>query len=268
MSKYSTLTRLIIICVITMFFSVGYVSANETVVKTLLAKRGKLILDDNGSQSRGGDIDAHFEDGIFLRAKLGIWNRSTEDKNVWRSTFKEGMGHPPVAGYKNLKANNLIVEVTFRWGEITEPWQNRFIRIAADQRPQRNGHIVSAWANTNSRYTQTGLVLEHVDKAYKGNNSGGVLMDHQPLAFEVNNWYTAVLEIVDDETLFRLEDQVAYAQLDAIANGPKNTVSLTLGTTWHEIKRVRIWHAEANPDWEVNKQNILKSRQPFAQRPK
>lgn len=64
------------------------------------------------------------------------------------------------------------MEVTFRWGEITEPWQNRFIRIAVDQRPERNGHIVSAWANTNSRYTKTGLVLEHAgwDHAFLINN--------------------------------------------------------------------------------------------------
>lgn len=266
MINYYTFHRLLLIFAIS--FYISHVSANDSVIQTELSNRGMLILDDNGSQDRGGDIDAHFDEGIFLRSKLGIWNRSTEDKNVWRSTFKEDMGHPPVAGYKNLSANNLIVEVTFRWGEITEPWHSRFIRIAADQRPERNGHIVSAWANTKSRYTLTGLVLEHVDKAYTGNNNGGVLMDHQPLDSDVDTWQTAILEIVDDEALFRLGNQIAYAKLDVIANGPKNTVSLTLGTTWHEIKRVRIWHAKANPDWKANRQNILKSRTPFTPRPK
>ncbi len=34
-------------------------------------------------------------------------------------------------------------------------------------------------------------------------------------------------------------DHVAYAKAEQIRM-PKNLVSLTLGTTWHEIKRVRI----------------------------
>jgi len=47
---------------------------------------------------------------------------------------------------------------------------------------------------------------------------------------------------------------------------PKNLVSLTLGTTWHEIKRVRIWEAKANAGWKATRATILKPRKPFAPR--
>ena len=130
------------------------------------------------------------------------------------------------------------------------------------------GISLSAWANSKSRYTETGIVLEHVNKPYEGNDRDGILMDHQPLSYEIGEWQTATLEVVGDEALYRLGDQIAYAKRPEISIGPKNTVSLTMGPTWHEIKRVRIWHAEANPEWEANKDNILKSRQPFTIRPR
>ena len=94
----------------------------------------------------------------------------------------------------------------------------------------------------------------------------GLVLDEQPMKVKVDTWQTAVLEIVGEEALFRFDGQVAYANARDIAMGPKNTVSLTLGTTAHEIKRVRIWHAEANPHWEANKDAILKSREPFIPR--
>jgi hypothetical protein len=75
------------------------------------------------------------------------------------------------------------------------------------------------------------------------------------------------IDHVDDEALFRMGDHVAYEKAKQIRI-PKNLVSLTLGTTWHEIKRVRSWHAEANPEWEANKDAILKLRKPFTTRPR
>ncbi len=229
---------------------------------TVLAKQGKLILDDDGSMERGGPTLRSFGNGVSLKSALGKWERSEADAKVWRSTWTEGMGHPPVVSYPGVLADNLIVEVTFRYGENTESWHSQFLRIAADQRPQINGHIVSAWVNPNGRYTEkNSIVLEHVPPR----GSQGSLMDHQPLKSQPNTWYTATLEIVEDEALFRVGDQVAYAKEEQIRI-PKNLVSLTLGTTWHEIKRVRIWQAEANPDWEANKDTILKSREPFTSR--
>ena len=92
-------------------------------------------------------------------------------------------------------------------------------------------------------------------------------MDHQPFTSKAETWHTATLEFVDDETLFRVGNHVAYAKTEEISI-PKNLVSLTLGTTWHEIKRVRIWHAEANPEWKANKDTLLKLRKPFTPRPR
>ena len=229
---------------------------------TLLAKRGKLIVDDNGSKTRGGKTVFELQDGVGVKAALGTWERAESDSNIWRSTWTKGMGHPPVVSYPGMDAKNLIVEVTFRFGEATEPWHSQFLRIAADQRPQIQGHIVSAWANPNGHYTKEGFVLEHLAPKSEAKKSRLLLMDHQPITIKPNIWHTAVLEIVADEALFRMAENLAYAQAEEILTD-KNLISLTLGTTWHEIKRVRVWHAEIHPEWETKKDSVLKSRNPF-----
>lgn len=234
---------------------------------TVLAKRGKLIVDDDGSIARGSKTLAELDGGIKLKSALGSWQRTEPKSNTWRSTWKPGMGHPPVVAYQGIEARNLIVEVKFRFGETIESWHEQFLRIAADQRPQLKGHIVSAWINPTGHYTEKGFVLEHVGKLPRTNNSRGLLLDHQASNVEPEAWYTATLEIVGDEALFRMGDHVAYSKA-APVDAAKNLVSLTMGTTWHEIKRVRIWHAEANPDWEDAKDSILKLRKPFTTRPR
>lgn len=230
-------------------------------IATCLATRGNLILHDDGSLERGGKITAKFPKTGKLRAAAGRWERSQE-ANVWRSTWNPTMGHTPVASYQGIKLNNLIIEVTFRFGENTEPWHHQCFRIALDDRPDITGHIVSAWANPNNDFIEQGFLLQRIRKQKDKTVVEDLLLDHQPLKIQPNHWHTAILEIVGDEALFRMGNHIAYAQAKQIEM-PKNLVSLTMGTTWHEIKRVRVWEASANPSWSSRKGRILASRREF-----
>ena len=232
-------------------------------IPVVLARRGRLLVDDNGTADRGGKSVVSFPSGAMLRAGAGVWRRAETTSNVWRSTWKPGMGHAPVAAYPGLQVKNLIVEVTFRYGESKEPRHHQCFRIAADNRPKVTGHIVSAWANPNNDFIETGFLLQHIRKTPEKKIVEDLLLDRQILKVEPYVWQTAVLEVVGDEALFRMGDHLAYAKADQICT-PKNLVSLTLGTTWHEIKRVRIWEAEESPSWKVRKADILKTRRPFA----
>lgn len=234
-------------------------NGDDRSIPVLLAARGELILDDDGSKPRGGKTIAEISDKARVRAGAGVWERAP-DSNGWRSTWKKG--HAPVAAYHGFQTNDLIVEVTFRYGPITEPWQHQCFRIAADDRPKITGHVVSAWANPNNDFIETGFLLQHIRKTPEKKILEDLLLDQQPLAVKPNAWYTATLEVVGDEALFRMDDHVAYAKAKQIRI-PKNLVSLTLGTTWHEIKRVRIWRAEPNPDWPTLKADVVNSRKPF-----
>lgn len=229
--------------------------------ETCLAKRSSLILDDNGTRERGGKTAVKFPGSVKLRAAAGRWQRSGET-NVWRSTWNPGMGHTPVASYQGINASNLIIEVTFRFGEIAEPRQHQCFRIAVDDRPDITGHIVSAWVNPNNNFIEQGFLLQHIRKRKDKTIIEDLILDQQPLKTRTHHWQTAILEIVGDEALFRMGSHVAYAKAKQIAMS-KNLVSLTMGTTWHEIKRVRIWKATANPSWPSQRKKILESRTEF-----
>lgn len=238
--------------------------ANTSAIDLLLARRGNLILDDNGSLQRDGKTAARLNQAIRLRTSAGKWAR-TEQPNIWRSTWEPGSGHTPVASYQGIATNHLIIEVTFRYGVMTKPWHHQCFRIAVDNRPDITGHIISAWANPNNNFIERGFLLQHIRKQKNKTVIEDLLLDQQPLQIQPEQWYTAVLEVVDDEALFRMGDHIAYAKADQIKM-PKNLVSLTMGTTWHEIKRVRIWEASKNPSWPSHKQQHLKTRNSFVPR--
>ena len=161
---------------------------------------------------------------------------------------------------------NLIAEVTFRYGALSAPSQHQTFRIAFDNRPEIVGPVVSAWANPNNDFIETGFLLQHIRKTPEKVVVQDLLLDHQALSIKPEVWYTAILEVVGDEALFRMGNNVASAQSEEITRS-NNLGSLTLGTTWHEIKRVRIWEAAANPDWSKRKPSILKKRRPYSPAP-
>jgi len=216
-------------------------------------------VDDDGRLDRVKPRRGLFDNGVVVRAWAGKWEKTSFG---WRSTWKPGMGHTPVMNFSGFRENNLIVEVTFRYGVKTEPWHDQCFRIALDDRPKLTGHILSAWANVNNDFIDTGFLLQHIHKTEDKKILKNVHFDRQPLQVEPNRWYTAIVEMVGDEALFRMGDHVAYARSDEIG-ASKNLISLTLGKTWHEVKRVRIWKALPNPDWKKNKATLLKTRVEF-----
>ena len=70
MMKQHSNPRLILIVAIALFGCAGHVMADDAAVPTALAIRGKLILDDDGSQDRGGDTIAHFN--VFSQTRRSL----------------------------------------------------------------------------------------------------------------------------------------------------------------------------------------------------
>ena len=233
-------------------------------VPVVLAVRGGLLLDDDGTIPRGGPRTIPLNGDTTIRAWAGKWEHRPADK-AWRATWAPGMGHSPVVAY-GVEAENLIVEVTFRFGVNQKPWQHQCFRITLDNRQRMTGHILSAWANPDNDFIETGFLLQHIHKQPDKTLVRDLLLDHQALKIQPQKWYTAVLEVVGEEALFRMGNHVAYARFPELP-GPKTKVALTLGTTWHEVRRVRIWKASASPGWSQNKVRILSARRKFSAGP-
>ena len=219
---------------------------------TLLAKSGELILDDQGM------LGEEFVDGVRVRRGKTKW-KWMEGSGAWRSHWVQDMGHTPLVSYVGFRENNLIVEVTFRYGPMSEDWHDQCFRVAMDDRPKITGHILSAWANRNNDFIDEGFLLQHITKTKKKEILSNLYLDKRPLTVEAEKWYTAVVECVGDEALFRMGDHAAYAQSKEL-RASKNLVSLTTGKTWHEVKRIRVWKASLNPEWPDLKESVLKKR--------
>jgi hypothetical protein len=181
----------VIACVLTSGFAV----AEDRPVPTVLAQRGTLILHDTGSKDRGGKTTATFSGTTMLRAAAGSWQRAVGAENVWRSTWKPGMGHVPVASYQGFEVKDLIVEVTFRYGQMTEPWHHQCFRIAADSRPDITGHIVSAWANPNNDFIESGFLLQHVRKTPEKKIIEDLLLDRHLPRSQHGTWEKGTSEV-------------------------------------------------------------------------
>lgn len=219
---------------------------DETPIPTLLAERGALMYEDDCSE--GG------------RRGLGIWSLSSEEPGAChvKHNVNRQPEHIPIASYPLPDHQDLVVQVTFRWGEpMGGKFDDQLLAVVSDLRPTNvSGHRVEAWATGTGRFTHRGIALT----SSMGN---GKVMDEQEFdTFQANTWYTAVYELVGDEVLFRVGGRTSYAK-DPIVVGRKNKITLFFGTTWHEVKSVRMWHATPNPEWDNTKEELLSTRGPF-----
>lgn len=227
-----------------------------------LAVKDKLLFDDDGSVPRGGKKPSQINEAAKVRAWAGKWEKRD---GAWRSTWEKGMGHTPVMAY-DVSARDLVVEVTFRYGPLLREGQHQCFRITLDNRDLYTGHVLSAWANPNNDFIETGFLLQHIHKRTDKSIVSDILLDRQELKIEPGIWVTAWLEVVGDEALFQMGDHVAYARHKKL-DVEKLKVALTLGTTWHEVKRVRVWSAKRNPDWGASRSEALSRRKSFKPKP-
>ena len=214
-------------------------------VPTLLATRGELMFEDDCSEDR--------------RRGLGIWSLSKEDADVCRvmHNVNRKPEHIPIASYPLPNHQNLIVQVTFRWGDpMGGKFNDQLLAIVSDMRPSSvKGHMIEAWASGTERFTESGVAIT-------SSIGKGMVMDELAFdTFQSNTWYTAVYEVVGDEALMRVGNRVSYGKAPVIA-GRKNKITLFLGTTWHELRSVRMWHATPNPEWQSIKDELLSDRGP------
>ena len=251
--SFSFFARILSISLLCVFSSYAKADDSSCAISTLLAQRGELIFDDQG---KSGET---FAEGVSCRRGKSKW-KWMEDSGSWRSHWLPDMGHTPVVSYIGFREDNLIAEVTFRYGPMTEDWQHKYFRIAMDDRPKMTGHILSAWANRNNDFIDEGFLLQHIRKTKKKEILSNLHLDKRPLEVEPEKWYTAVVECVGDEALFRMGDHVAFAQSKELS-ASKNLVSLTTGKAWHDVKRIRVWKASPNPDWPKMKKSVLGQRQ-------
>jgi hypothetical protein len=238
-----------------------FIFTSYSEVNTLMANKGKLLFNDQCDTPRGKK-NSKINNNWKVRAGLGKWDQKD---GFHQSSWKKEMGHTPVMAFDG-KFKNIIIEVTFRYNNMTEPWHTQCFRIAMDNKSLYTGHVLSAWANPNNDFIETGFLLQHISKKADKTIIDDILLDKQPLNVKVGVWHTAILEVVGNKALFHMDGNLAYAESEKI-NVDKTLFNLTLGKTIHDVKSVKAWEATLKDDWYKKKTNILKRRQDFNPQP-
>ena len=241
-----------------LFIAVLLLLISSTFAETFMADKGKLLFHDDMTQERGNKKTAVLSKDWKSKANMGIWQKVDD---FYQASWKPGLGHTPVMGFGG-KYKNVIIEVKIRFNEIKEKWQNQSFRIALDNRQLYTGHVLSAWVNPNNNFIERGFLLQHISRTKEKKIIDDILFDKQSLAYEVGKWHTVVLEVVDNQVLFHMEGNLAYAQSEKL-NVEKKSFSLSFGSGVHDVKSVRVWEASLKKDWLKNKSKVLIKREEF-----
>ncbi|MGY8771493.1 MAG: hypothetical protein ACKVH8_24020 [Pirellulales bacterium] len=229
-------------------------------LEPILAKRGTLILDDDFTIDRAKSW-VQLPGGSSARAGAAEWKKLN---GFYRSGWHPGGGHTPVMAYQG-DFTNVVVQCVFRCGEMTEDYHHQCFRLALDNRELYTGHVLSAWANQNNNFIERGLLLQQIRKTPEKVVLADLRLDKQHIQLVPGKWYTATLEVVKDQVLYRVQGEhetkpvITYGQFTEL-NVPKLTMSVTLGTTPHDLKSLKVWKAKPNPRWEVLKGKLLSKR--------
>ena len=207
-----------------------------------MAVKGQLLLEEDFQSLAAYTKELQpAKNGWQVRAVHANWERSPDSvRSLWEK------GHMPVLAFEGA-FSNVVIEVDFRFEKAAGKWGG--CRVSATS-PELNprAYPVSVWANSDGsghdRGRPQGLLLEHDEWS-----AGPERVAHTPGAFEPNTWYTLRLECVGTNALAACNGISTYGSHEKFGL-PKKAVYLGVGTSRHELRRLRIYAAQPNPGWQ------------------
>ena len=204
-----------------------------------MAVKGKLLLAEDFKTPAEYTIEKWqpLRDGWRMRAWHGNWRRSSEGiESGWES------GHNPNLAYEGPFAN-AVIELQFRFRK--EPGKVAFVQInPANFELDPQAYSVSAWANVDAPQRPLGLLLEHQGWTPQG----FTVVANQAAVFEPDKWYSMRLEIIDDYALMSCNGITIVGRHDKFGL-PKTLLAIGVGYCPHELRKLRVYEATANPAW-------------------
>lgn len=227
-----------------------------------LAVPGRVIFEESfssGPYSKGTNTVIGDSDWIG-RTTFGNW---VQTESGIEGTNDPDDGHTPVIAFTPPRPlGDVIVELEFRFIDgIDEGKQS--VRIAVDNRELiAKGHVCSAWANWDNDFVPTGLTLEHInkeevlpkpEKKWQQWRDNRITIGNAEAVYEAGTWYTLRLEMIGSRALTTVFDEAGNTVsvsgvLGAFAT-PKTKISLTTGTSRHELRAFRVKEATLSQDW-------------------
>lgn len=204
-----------------------------------LARPGALLLEENFQRYATYSKEKQpLAAGWQVRVAHGTWTRTADGVE---STWQEG--HQPVLVIEG-EFGDCVIELEFRFR--AEPGRWSACRVSpTNQTLNPRAYAASVWTNADNKARAAGLVLEH-DEWSPGfiTQIARKMADYKP-----DTWYKLRLEIVGETALATCNGVTVSGAFDKFGL-PKTSLWIATGTSPHELRGLRVYAAQKNPEWK------------------
>lgn len=255
LSRKSHLVFVLTVCLTAAAF------ASDDLPKTLLTKRGKLLVSEDFtklptlSKDKPLNFASGFNGWIYTSGtSVGRSGRWELRDDAFRGIENPEAHHPATASY-GIRFQDAIIQCEMKLGEapakgLPEP----YLQIKATDAKDYVCVLT---------FSQSGLAGKpfddaHIDPATKQRAEGSATKLRQPI--KSDEWHTVVMEIKGEEIVGTLDGK-SITFSDPLIAASKHCIKFVARTDG-SIRSFRVWEALPNAEWAMNKAVLLSSGSP------
>ena len=228
---------------------------------TLMTTRGKLLASEDFAQVpppfTGKPVG--FASGFTgwrynssaTGGKAGRWEIANGE---FRGIETPGANHPATASF-GLSFQNVIIQCEVRLNDV--PDEGRKYRSLFVKATDAKDYVISLSLGQGGLFL-TPYDADKINPATKQREKGSTVKMLTPI--KLNEWHTVVLEIQGDEVVGTLDKQ-SITLSNPLIGTAKHSLMLGAGTE-ASFRKLRIWQALPNAEWEKNKAKLHAAAKP------
>ena len=227
---------------------------------TLMTTRGKLLASEDFAQApppfsgKPVGFASGFTGWRYSSATGGKGGRWEIAKGEFRGIETPGANHPATASF-GLPFQNVIIQCEVRLNDV--PDEGRKYRSLFVKATDAKDYVISLSLGQGGLFL-TPYDADKINPATKQREKGTTAKLLTPI--KLNEWHTVVLEIQGDEVVGTLDKQ-SITLSNPLIGTAKHSLMLGAGTE-ASFRKLRIWQALPNAEWEKNKAKLHAAAKP------
>ncbi len=228
---------------------------------TLVTTRGKLLASEDFAQApppfsgkpvgfASGFIGWRYNSSA-TGGKGGRWEIA---KGEFRGIETPGANHPATASF-GIPFQNVIIQCEVRLNDV--PDEGRKYRSLFLKATDTKDYVISLSLGQGGLFL-TPYDADKINPTTKQREKGNTVKLLTPI--KLNEWHTVVLEIQGDEVVGTLDKQ-SITLSNPLIGTAKHSLMLGAGTE-ASFRKLRIWEALPNAEWEKNKAKLHTAAKP------
>jgi len=215
---------------------------------TLMTKPGKLIYEENFTKPLPPPVGstANFASGFKgwrcnVVERGGHWEVA---EDVFTGSENPKVSHPATASY-GFDFKNVIIQCEVRLNDV--PLEGRKTRSFSIRTTDDKDYVCSILLN------ESGMRIQKDDNDHAGPDKA-VPLGQLKAPIKLGEWQQVTFEILGDEMVGTLNGK-SLTGMHPLITTQKRSVMFVSGVVG-SVRNLKIWEAEANPDWAKNKAKL------------